>query len=82
MVSLTRYAAGAADGCMNESLSREQQDRFLWAYHEYDSRASAMLERAVYDLDQKFSRKESFNVMPLYVATLLYHAAGVSCLLA
>jgi hypothetical protein len=40
-----------------------------------------MLEQAVYNIDQKFLRKESFDVIPLYVATLLYHAAGVSCLL-
>ena len=78
MISLSRYAAGAADGYMNESLSDEHRTMFLHAYNDYDKKASAMLERAVFEVDRRYMRGESFDVLPLCVATLLYHAAGVS----
>jgi hypothetical protein len=78
MISFSRYAAGAADGYMNDSLSHEQRTMFLHAYNKYDKKASAMLERAVFEVDGKYMKGESFDVVPLCVATLLYHAAGVS----
>jgi hypothetical protein len=81
MVSFSRYAAGAADGYMNESLSHEQRTMFLHAYNEFDKRASAMLERAVFEADGRYMKGESFDVVPLCVATLLYHAAGLSYIL-
>ena len=78
MVRLSRYTAGASDGYMNEFLSHEQRTMFLHAYNAYDKKASAMLTRAVREVYKRYMRGESFDVVPLCVATLLYAAAVVS----
>lgn len=81
MVSLTRYACGAADAYMNPRLSKSTRDEFLKAYNRYDFKARMKLWQAVYEFDEKVRRGDSVDVLPLYIATFLHHAAGVSCVL-
>lgn len=78
MVSLTRYACGAADAWMNGELSKSTRKKFLRAYNRYDFKARIALWRAVHRFAQKRRMGQRPDVMPLYIATFLHHAAGVS----
>jgi hypothetical protein len=66
---------------MNDILSHEHRAMFLHAYDEYDKKVSAMMKRAICEVDGNYMRGESFDLLPLCVATLLYCAGGVSFIL-
>lgn len=78
MVREARYACGAADGYMNKKLPAEVRAEFLKAYDRHDFKTRFLLWRAVYEFAEKRRRCEDPDVMPLYIATFLHHAAGVS----
>lgn len=73
-----RFACGAADGWMNGKLSAAKRAEYLSAYHVYDGRANRRYRRAVEEFARKIADDESADVFPLYTATFLYYAAGVS----
>lgn len=63
---------------MNTKLSASVQSKFLEAYNCYDSRANVKFYRAVEEFAGKTAKGESPDVLPLYTATFLHYAAGVS----
>jgi hypothetical protein len=79
MVRETRYACGAADAWMNTKLPVGVRAEFLRAYNRHDFKARTKLWQAVHEFAEKIRKGESPDVMPLYIATFLHHAAGVSC---
>ena len=78
MVGLTRYACGAADAWMNTKLSVGTRAEYLKAYNRYDFKARIKLWEAVHTFNEEVQAGQSPDVMPLYIATFLHHAAGVS----
>jgi hypothetical protein len=78
MVRETRYACGAADAWVNTKLSATTRAEYLKAFNRHDFKARILLWRAVYEYAEKRRNGESPDVMPLYIATFLHHAAGVS----
>jgi hypothetical protein len=78
MLSLTRYACGAADAWMNAKLPASIRAEYLRAYNHYDSEARIKLWQAVHGFNEKVQAGQSPDVLPLYIATFLHHAAGVS----
>ena len=63
---------------MNAKLPERTRAQYLEAYHRYDARANIKYRRAVQDFAEKIAVDESPDVLPLYTATFLYYAAGVS----
>jgi hypothetical protein len=78
MVRETRYACGAADAWVNTKLSATTRAEYLKSFNRHDFKARILLWRAVYEYAEKRRNGESPDVMPLYIATFLHHAAGVS----
>jgi hypothetical protein len=78
MLSLTRYACGAADAWMNAKLPASTRAEYLRAYNRYDFEARIKLWQAVHRFNEKVQAGQSPDVLPLYIATFLHHAAGVS----
>jgi hypothetical protein len=78
MLSLTRYACGAADAWMNAKLPASIRAEYLRAYNHYDTEARIKLWQAVHGFNEKVQAGQSPDVLPLYIATFLHHAAGVS----
>ncbi|KAH6549071.1 hypothetical protein HBI07_059900 [Parastagonospora nodorum] len=76
LVSLTRFACGAADAWMNTKLHPSTRAEYLKAYNLYDCEARTSLWRAVHEFAQKVREGQMPDVMPLYIATFLHHAAG------
>ncbi|KAJ4993970.1 hypothetical protein SVAN01_00447 [Stagonosporopsis vannaccii] len=76
LVADVRYACGAADACMNRKLPEKTRAQYLEAYHRYDARANVKYHRAVNEFAKKIAEDESPDVLPLYIATFLYYAAG------
>lgn len=63
---------------MNKKLPEKTRAQYLEAYHRYDARANFKYRRAVAGFAKKITEDESPDVLPLYTATFLYYAAGVS----
>lgn len=63
---------------MNRKLPEKTRSEYLEAYHRYDSQANLKYRRAVEEFARKIADDESPDVLPLYTATFLYYAAGVS----
>lgn len=63
---------------MNQKLPENTRAQYLEAYRRYDARANVKYHRAVNEFAQKIAEDESPDVLPLYTATFLYYAAGVS----
>jgi hypothetical protein len=63
---------------MNTKLHPSTRAEYLEAYNRYDCEARTRLWRLVHDFAQKVQEGQVPNVMPLYIATFLHHAAGVS----
>lgn len=80
LVADVRMCCGAADACMNTKLPAATRAQYLAAYQVYDARANVKYRQAVDEFARSIARDESPDVLPLYTATFLYYAAGVSCL--
>lgn len=78
MVAFARLANGAADVWMNHELTESTRNKAKEAYHQYEYRALLRLLQAHRELNEKLSRNEVPDMLPLCIATFLYHAAGVS----
>ncbi len=63
---------------MNRKLFEETRAQYLEAYRQYDARANVKYRHAVEEFAKKIAEDESPDVLPLYTATFLYYAAGVS----
>lgn len=73
-----RMCCGAADACMNTKLPATTRAQYMQAYNRYDAQANVKYRRAVDEFARKIAEDESPDVLPLYTATFLYYAAGVS----
>lgn len=80
MIGFARLANGAADVWMNHELAESTRNKAKEAYYRYEYRALLGLLQAHCDLNEKLSRNEVPDMLPLCIATFLYHAAGVSSL--
>lgn len=69
---------GTADAYMNTKLPARIRAQHLEAYSRYDARANFKYRQAVDEFARKIAEDESPDVLPLYTATFLYYAAGVS----
>jgi hypothetical protein len=69
---------GTADAYMNTKLPARIRAQHLEAYSRYDARANVKYRQAVDEFARKIAEDESPDVLPLYTATFLYYAAGVS----
>jgi len=63
---------------MNTKLPAKTRAQYLEAYNRYDAQANIKYRRAVDRFARELAEDESPDVLPLYIATFLYYAAGVS----
>ena len=63
---------------MNTKLPAKTRAQYLEAYNRYDAQANVKYRRAVDEFASKIAEDENPDVLPLYTATFLYYAAGVS----
>jgi hypothetical protein len=78
MIGFARLANGAADVWMNHELSESTRNKAKGIYYRYEYKALLGLVQAHRDLNEKRSRNEMPDMLPLCIGTFLYHAAGVS----
>jgi hypothetical protein len=65
---------------MNHKLTESTRNKAKEAYYLYEYKALLELLQAHRDLNEKLSKGEMPDMLPLCIATFLYHAAGVTVL--
>ncbi|KAF2994152.1 hypothetical protein E8E13_000172 [Curvularia kusanoi] len=78
MVNLARLTCGAADACMNLNLSWNTRCRYYLWYIHYNKQLEAKLAEAKAELYDKLCKGEMPDVLPMYIAVFLRHAAGTT----
>jgi hypothetical protein len=78
MVREAYSACGVADALMNKHLSRDRRDMYLRTYRIHHSRAQVLITQALKEFVEAGDRREQRDVLPIYHAAFLFHAAAVS----
>ncbi|KAH8630795.1 hypothetical protein IG631_15372 [Alternaria alternata] len=72
------YACASADALMNKKLPKDVRREYEHVYNLHDSRARQLIIQAIDQFAEKSARGDYTDVLPLYYATFLLHASGVS----
>lgn len=78
MVREALYACATADALMSKRLTIEDRRVFKEHYDRHDLLAMNMVRRAIASYRHKVEKGEHADILPLYFASFLLHASGVS----
>lgn len=79
MVSEAYNACAVADALMNRHLAPHHRARYFREYRIHHSRAQSLITQALKEFNEVYLSGEQCEILPIYYAAFLFHAAAVSC---